>query len=116
LPNPGISAKIGNSRPTGLERRATQTPADLEREIRERLTNWRAMLRRNVPQGRQMLRKLIQSPLRFEPVGTTWAFTGQAAIDKILAEFHDSEIAKSVASPTGTDGLYKVRAVEWFAA
>jgi site-specific DNA recombinase len=82
----------------GIERLMTRTPADVEREIRERLADWRAMLRRNVPQGRQVLRKLLTTPLRFDPVGDRgWAFTGQAALGKMLTGFVD---AKSVASLT----------------
>ena len=85
----------------GLERLTTQTTADVEREIRERLEDWRAMLRRNVPQGRQVLRKLLTTPLRFQPVGETWEFSGQAALGKILAGFVSTDRAKSVASPRG---------------
>jgi len=85
----------------GLERLATQTPADVEREIRARLEDFRTMLRRNIPQGRQVLRKLLTTPLRFQPVGETWEFTGEAALGKILAGIVDIDATKSVASPTG---------------
>src|SRR5215207_8195889 len=55
----------------GVDRRMSQTPADVEREIRERLENWRAMLRPNVPQGRQGAPESTTTPLRFQPVGET---------------------------------------------
>lgn len=87
----------------GVERLTTQTPADVEREIRARLEDWRAMLRRNIPQGRQVLRKLLTTPLRFQPVDGALAFTGQAALGKVLAGFVSPDRAKSVASPTGLD-------------
>jgi hypothetical protein len=60
------------------------------------------MLNRNVPEGRQVLRKLLPTALRFQPVDGGWEFSGQAALGKLLAGFIDSGFAKSVASPTGT--------------
>ena len=87
----------------GLEHMAKQK-ADVDREIRERLEDWRAMLPRNVPQGRQILRKLVTAPLRFQPVNGTWEFSRQVVLGKILAGFVD---AKWVASPK-----YDVLAVE----
>jgi hypothetical protein len=59
------------------------------------------MLRRNVRQGRQVLRMLLTTPLRLQPVGATWKFTGRAALGKVLAGLVSIDGAKSVASPTG---------------
>ena len=72
----------------------TATP-DVEHEIRARLDDWPAMLRRNIPQGRQVLRKLLTAPLRFQPVGEAWTLS--AALGKLLMGL---VVANSVASPT----------------
>src|SRR5262249_12977652 len=39
----------------------------LRREVEERLADWQGALRRNRPQGRQLLRKLLVGRLRFTP-------------------------------------------------
>jgi len=53
-----------------LGRIATVTAGELhafEREIQERLGDWRGLLRRNPQQARQMLTKLVSARLRFTP-------------------------------------------------
>jgi signal transduction histidine kinase len=53
-----------------LGRVAPVTPGDLhafEREIQERLGDWRGLLRRNPQQTRQMLTKLLSASLKFTP-------------------------------------------------
>ena len=40
----------------------------LERRLRAKLADWRGLLRRNVSEGRAVLRTLLIGPLRFTPV------------------------------------------------
>jgi hypothetical protein len=74
----------------------------LRRALRERLTHWRGLLGRQVPQARQILKKLLDGPVVFEPVREGiregWRFAG---FGKLSALMHGTEFAKLVASPRG---------------
>ena len=48
-------------------RRTDTTMPTLQRAMRQRLTEWRTVLRAHVPQARQMLRKLIDGRINFTP-------------------------------------------------
>jgi len=76
----------------------------LERRLRARLADWRALLRRNVTEGRAVLRALLIGPLRFTPVKDArrrgYAFEGAVALDRLLTGV--IELPTVMASPTGT--------------
>ena len=58
------------------------------------------------PVDLRVLRKLLTSPLRFQPVDGTWEFSGQAALGKILQGFVVPHRANSVASPAGFEPAF----------
>jgi len=60
----------------------------LEREIRHRLADWRAMLRREVPEAREILRNLIVGRIVFTPRPETrlYEFSGRGSLGRLLAE------------------------------
>lgn len=72
------------------------------RALRERLAEWRGLLGRQIPQARQILKKLLDGPVVFEPVREGiregWRFVG---FGKLSALLHGTKFAKFVASPTG---------------
>jgi hypothetical protein len=100
-----------------LDKAHRTTPTDaatIEAALRGRLTEWRSLLRRHVPQARQILKKLLIAPVRFAPQreGDTryYEFTAQVAFGRIFNGIAD---AIWVASPARQDGLYwPVRIVE----
>jgi hypothetical protein len=61
----------------------------LERRLRAKLADWRALLTRNVSEGRAVLRTLLVGPLRFTPVEDErrrgYRFEGLIALDRLLA-------------------------------
>ena len=74
--------------------------------IRERLTDWRALLRRNPVQGRQVLQKVLTDRLVFEPQPDGfYAFRGTAVLDKILRG--SCAAATTGIRPTGISGLWE---------
>ena len=81
------------------------TPGSLatsKKEIRTRLEQWRELLQRQIPQARQILKKLLVGPLLFTPEVATfrtgWKISGQSRLDRLFA---GTDFATSVASPTG---------------
>jgi hypothetical protein len=82
----------------------TQSPQielhGLEARLRAKLADWRGLLRRNVAEGRTVLRTLLIGPLRFTPLvegrRRGYAFEGTIALDRLLAGVSDR-----VASPRG---------------
>ena len=75
----------------------------IEGTIRERLTDWRALLTRNVQDGRSLLRQLLTGPLKFTPENGGYRFEGEAAIGRILG---DAGLATLMASPTGFEPVF----------
>jgi hypothetical protein len=61
----------------------------LEARLRGKLADWRRLLRRNVVEGRGVLRALLVGPLRFTPVNDGrrrgYAFEGAIALDRLIA-------------------------------
>ena len=78
-------------------------PHALEARLRAKLADWRGLLRRNVAEGRAVLRQLLIGPLRFTPVNETrrreYAFEGKIALDRLFAGV--LELPTKVASPEG---------------
>jgi hypothetical protein len=59
---------------------------DIQREVEVRLTDWRGLLRRQVTQSRQILRKLLVGRIVFRqrPDGS-YEFSGEASLGRVLA-------------------------------
>jgi hypothetical protein len=60
----------------------------LEACIREKLVDWRGLLKRDVTSGREVLRTLLVGPLRFTPVVEPdrrgYQFTGAIALARLI--------------------------------
>jgi hypothetical protein len=86
-----------------LTKAATLDPAALEGDLRARLEEWRELLRRHIPQARQVLKKLLVGPLRFMPQRNGeeryYEFTAQIALGRV---FNGIAGAIWLASPTGS--------------
>ena len=84
------------------------SPAEARRELEARLEEWRDLLTRRAPQGRQMLKKLLSSPIRFTPVREGircgWSFTATATLSKLLS---GTVFANTVASPAGFEPAFR---------
>src|SRR5439155_946177 len=82
--------------------RADRPPRDpaLEREIRHRLADWRAMLRREVPEAREILRNLIVGRIVFKPrpEARVYEFSGRGSFGRLLA---GTTSPVSVVTPAG---------------
>jgi hypothetical protein len=73
----------------------------LRSEAQRLLNEWRRLLRKHVEQGQQVLQKLIEGRLTFEPredaTGRYYAFRGVGTVTKLLAGL----VPQNVASPDG---------------
>lgn len=81
---------------------AEAAPDTVRAALEARFADWRGILRRQVPQARQILKKLLIGALYFTPQGTgrtgAYTFAGDASLTKMLAcETHPF----MVASPPG---------------
>ena len=80
----------------------------LEARLRAKLANWRALLTRNVKEGREVLRTLLIGPLRFTPTADGrrrgYTFEGTIALDKLVTGVVD--LPTKVASPTGFEPVF----------
>ncbi|CAN5873292.1 hypothetical protein BH24ACI5_BH24ACI5_26480 [soil metagenome] len=89
-------------------RRPQVNVAALEEQIRAKLDDWRGLLRRNVAEGRAVLRSLLVGPLRFTPIVEErrrgYAFEGTIALDRLLAGVVD--LPTVVASPAGFEPAF----------
>ena len=74
----------------------------LEREIRHRLADWRAMLRREVPEAREILRNLVVGRIAFKPrpEARVYEFSGRGSFGRLLA---GTTSPVSVVTPAGPD-------------
>ena len=59
----------------------------MEREIRHRLANWRKMLRREVPEPREIFRNLVVGRIVFKPrpEARVYEFSGRGSFGRLLA-------------------------------
>ena len=75
----------------------------LERDIRHRLADWRAMLRREVPEAREILRDLVVSRIVFKPrpEARVYEFSGRGSFGRLLA---GTTTPVSVLTPAGHTG------------
>jgi site-specific DNA recombinase len=72
----------------------------LEREIRHRLADWRAMLRREAPEAREILRNLVVGRIVFRPrpEARVYDFSGRGSFGRLLA---GNTSPVSVVTPAG---------------
>ena len=86
---------------------ATLDLKGVERELRAKLDEWKAVLRKHVPQARQVLKKLLAGPLVFtahrEAGERYYEFSAPIAIGRIISGLAG---ANMVASPTGFDRVW----------
>jgi len=77
----------------------------LEREIRHRLVEWRTMLRRELPETREILRNLIVGRIVFTPRAETrlYEFSGRGSLGRLLA---GTASPVSVVTPAGSDRIW----------
>src|SRR5438093_895731 len=75
----------------------------IEVKVHEYVNHWRALLTRRVEDGRQLLREVLEGPLRFTPEGKSYRFEGEIAFGRLLAGMVG--VAPLMASPTGSDRL-----------
>jgi site-specific DNA recombinase len=78
----------------------------LDDQIKARLEDWRGTLQRQTPQARQMLRKVLQGPIKGTPQADpgVWELSLTGSLDKVLAGVMPR--ASSVASPTGFEPVF----------
>ena len=57
----------------------------IETAVRNKLAAWRSLLTRQTQDGRQLLREILEGPIRFMPDGKMYRFHGKAALGKLLA-------------------------------
>jgi len=72
----------------------------LEREIRHRLADWRSMLRREVPEAREILRNLVVGRIVFtpRPEARMYEFSGRGSFGRLLT---GTAWTSSVVTPAG---------------
>ena len=90
-----------------LDGQAPLTSRDRERiskALRTRLDDWRALLRRHVPQARQILRKLLVDRVVFTPKTDHYAFVGTWTLGKLVSGVVD--LPQRMVSPRGTDRVW----------
>jgi hypothetical protein len=51
----------------------------------KKVADWRGLLNGSIADARQMLREVLEAPLRFTPEGKTYRFTGPVATGKLIA-------------------------------
>jgi hypothetical protein len=80
------------------DRQALAAFADVLPEVRQRLTDWRAILSEETGQARQMLRTLLEGRLVFTPRPEAVEVAGQGNYGRLFAGLIPSQ---ALASPTG---------------
>ena len=110
------AVKVGEARREELRpdlasltlRRAEFDAGKLRQQFDERLADWRGLLRWHPVQGQQVLERLIDGRLTFEPTADGeeryYRFTGTGTVEPLLA----GQVVQKLASPTGKNILYQV--------
>jgi hypothetical protein len=86
----------------------------VERHVRQRVADWRALLTTHVADGRQLLREVLAGPIRFAPDDETYRFEGEAAMGRLLGG--TIGLAPFLASPTGPGNSDRLRGLFRLAA
>jgi hypothetical protein len=77
--------------------------AAIEATVQATVANWRGLLSGSVADARQMLREVLEAPLRFERDGQTYRFSAPVATGKLIAGAVGLD---NVASPTGFEPVF----------
>jgi site-specific DNA recombinase len=74
----------------------------IERQVKERLTRWRALLTGHVHDGRELLRQVLNGPIQFTPDrdAQIYRFRGEIGFDRLFAGI--AGLAPLLASPSET--------------
>jgi hypothetical protein len=72
--------------------------AAIEAKVQRAVADWRGLLSGSVADGRQLLREVLEAPLRFTPDGRTYRFTAPVATGKLIA---GAVLPTKMASPRG---------------
>jgi len=81
----------------------TLKPKDLRLQLEGYLSDWRGLLRSNVAQGQQALRRLIDRRLTFTPVDGYYEFKGDGTVEPMLGG-----LVQKLVSPRGLVDLYQL--------
>ena len=79
----------------------------ISNDLRARLDDWRGLLRRHVPQARQILRKLLVDRVVFTPRTDHYEFVGPWTLGKLVSGVVD--LPQGMASPTGFEPVSQPR-------
>ncbi len=77
--------------------------AAIEADVQKTVGDWRGLLNGSVQDGRQMLREVLEAPLKFERDGKTYRFSAPVATGKLIA---GAVLPPIVASPTGFEPVF----------
>ena len=77
--------------------------AGIEATVQRAVADWRGLLGGSVADGRQLLREVLEAPLRFTPEGKTYRFTAPVATGTLIAS---AVLPTKVASPTGFEPVF----------
>jgi hypothetical protein len=81
----------------------TVRPKDLRLQLEGYLSDWRGLLRANVAQGQQALRRLINGRLTFTPRDGFYEFQGVGTVEPVLGG-----LVQKLVSPRGFVDLYQL--------
>jgi hypothetical protein len=88
----------------GLQPVTARDLQEIQREVEARLTDWRGVLRRQVTQSRQILKKLLVGRIVFrEREDGSYEFSGQASLGRVLAGI---VCTKAGVAPMGFEPVY----------
>jgi len=89
----------------GLRPVSARDLQDIQRDVEGRLTDWRGLLRRQVVQSRQILRKLLVGRIVFrQREDGVYEFSGQASLGRVLAGI---VCTKAGVAPTGFEPVFQ---------
>jgi DNA invertase Pin-like site-specific DNA recombinase len=83
---------------------AFRKPRDGREQLERHLVDWRGLLRANVEQGQQALRRLIDGRITFTPRDDHYEFRGTGTVQPMLAG-----VVQKLASPTGFEPVLPAR-------
>jgi hypothetical protein len=84
---------------TAERARASVDRKAIDRDVREHLAHWRALLTGHVGDGRELLRQALNGPIRFTPDrdARVYRFAGEIGLDRLFAGI--ASLAPLLASP-----------------
>jgi hypothetical protein len=77
--------------------------AAIEAKVQAAVADWRGLLSGSVADGRQLLREVVEAPLRFEREGETYRFMAPVATGKLIA---GAVLPTFDSSPTGFEPVF----------